>query len=403
MPSLQAAIGEGLFVSPRPLTFETTVRAALSYLDPASGAEDFARRKLFDNRGFAAAGVFSSHGDYLYLALRGSRGVERIDALTGAQAGSILDVGFAPQGVALSPDDRLLFVDAYLSRELVVYDVSDTGALPVEVGRLPVASREPLSEEGAARQAPLQRQPRPAPRPRLLHGLRALPPRGLADRRVWDFTDRGEGCATPSTSSGARARRRSTGAPISTRCRTSSTTSAAPSPAAASRATRTSRRATIRWAPPRRGSARISTRSPPTCAPLDAHHASPFREAGGALPEAAARGRAVFESAGCPSCHAGPQLTDSALVAGAPLLHDVGTLGAGSGMRLGAPLTGIDTPTLHGLWESAPYLHDGSAPTLRDVLTTRNAGDRHGVTSTLDAGELDDLIAYLLCLDGRAD
>ena len=66
-------------------------------------------------------------------------------------------------------------------------------------------------------------------------------------------------------------------------------------------------------------------------------------------------------------------------------------------------LPGIDTPALHGVWATAPYLHDGSAPTLRDELTTRNPGDRHGATTTLGAAELDDLIAYLRCLDGRLD
>jgi hypothetical protein len=93
-------------------------------------------------------------------------------------------------------------------------------------------------------------------------------------------------------------------------------------------------------------------------------------------------------------------MTDSALVGGAPILHDVGTLGAGSGSRLGVPLTGLDTPTLHGLWQSAPYLHDGSAPALRDVLVTRNSSDQHGATSALAANEIDDLVAYLLSLDG---
>jgi cytochrome c peroxidase len=62
---------------------------------------------------------------------------------------------------------------------------------------------------------------------------------------------------------------------------------------------------------------------------------------------------------------------------------------------------GLDTPTLHGLFRSAPYLHDGSAATLREVLVERNAAGKHGVTAGLDAGQLDDLIAYLLCLDGR--
>jgi cytochrome c peroxidase len=84
-------------------------------------------------------------------------------------------------------------------------------------------------------------------------------------------------------------------------------------------------------------------------------------------------------------------------------LHDVGTLGPGSGKRLGQTLTGIDTPTLHSLWSSAPYLHDGSAPTLRDVLRTRNPTDQHGKTSQLSDDQIDDLVQYLLSLDGRTD
>ena len=88
---------------------------------------------------------------------------------------------------------------------------------------------------------------------------------------------------------------------------------------------------------------------------------------------------------------------------GAPLLHDVGTLGPGSGQRLGGTLTGIDTPTLHGVWRTGPYLHDGSAATLREVLVDRNPSDQHGTTSTLSTSEIDDLVAYLLCLDGRRD
>ncbi len=76
-----------------------------------------------------------------------------------------------------------------------------------------------------------------------------------------------------------------------------------------------------------------------------------------------------------------------------------GTLGAGSGQRLGGVLPGIDTPTLLYLWRTAPYLHDGSAATLRDVLVTRNAGDLHGRTSALSAAQLSDLETYLLAAE----
>ena len=93
---------------------------------------------------------------------------------------------------------------------------------------------------------------------------------------------------------------------------------------------------------------------------------SPERNPDGTMTAAALAGEAVFASLGCSGCHVEPELTDSTL--GAATLHDVGTLRTTSGQRLGGPLAGIDTPTLLGVWETAPYFHDGSAATLDDVF-----------------------------------
>jgi hypothetical protein len=43
-------------------------------------------------------------------------------------------------------------------------------------------------------------------------------------------------------------------------------------------------------------------------------------------------------------------------------------------------------------------LHDGSAATLREVLTTANKADRHGHTAQLTPEQIKDLIEYLLSL-----
>ena len=56
------------------------------------------------------------------------------------------------------------------------------------------------------------------------------------------------------------------------------------------------------------------------------------------------------------------------------------------------------TPALVELWRTAPYLHDGSAITLRQMLKEKNSGDLHGRTSDLKQHELEDLIEYLLSL-----
>ncbi|HYV29198.1 MAG TPA: hypothetical protein VFA77_16815, partial [Candidatus Eisenbacteria bacterium] len=73
-----------------------------------------------------------------------------------------------------------------------------------------------------------------------------------------------------------------------------------------------------------------------------------------------------------------------------------------SGDRLGGPLTGIDTPTLRGVAYTAPYLHDGSAPDLTSVFNATNApdGTPHASFRTLNATQQNELISFLLELDG---
>ena len=71
---------------------------------------------------------------------------------------------------------------------------------------------------------------------------------------------------------------------------------------------------------------------------------------------------------------------------------------ANIGMRLGGTLTGIDTPTLKGVWQTAPYLHDGRAATLVDIFT-KYTKDNMGRTSDLTDAELGQLARYLQELD----
>jgi len=65
--------------------------------------------------------------------------------------------------------------------------------------------------------------------------------------------------------------------------------------------------------------------------------------------------------------------------------HDVGT-----GKDLDKDQR-FDTPTLVEIWRTAPYLYDGRAYTIEEVLTTFNPGDKHGVTSNLTEAEIKDL------------
>ncbi len=108
----------------------------------------------------------------------------------------------------------------------------------------------------------------------------------------------------------------------------------------------------------------------------------------GELSAAAKRGREIYESkaVGCAVCHPAGLFTNMQP-------YDVGTASRGDKAD-----EKFDTPTLVEVWRTAPYLHDGSAVTMRDVLTVRNRKDRHGKTSQLTPRQLDDLIAYILSL-----
>jgi len=103
----------------------------------------------------------------------------------------------------------------------------------------------------------------------------------------------------------------------------------------------------------------------------------------GRLSEAAERGREVFEKAGCASCHPAPLYTDLRK-------YKVGT---GRNMEKNRY---FDTPTLVEVWRTAPYLYDGRAVTMKEVLTKHNAGDKHGKTSTLTKKQINDLAEFVL-------
>ena len=107
------------------------------------------------------------------------------------------------------------------------------------------------------------------------------------------------------------------------------------------------------------------------------------------LTAAGQRGKAIFESpdTDCTSCHPAPLYTDLQQ-------HDVGTAD-GPGEWFGSL---IDTPTLRFLYDSAPYLHDGSAATMYEVLTAKNPADEHGVTSHLTEQEIQDVVAFMLAI-----
>ena len=152
LPGLHANNRDGLWRNGAPLTHETSTRAMLARLlinSNGSIEEASDQRLLFEDRGLLQAGAISPLGDWLFLVDHGARTVERIDlARGGVLSGVILGVGYGPQGLAVSDDGEWLLVDAQLSRELVIYRLSDRGPLPqTPTVRLGLVEQEPLSPE----------------------------------------------------------------------------------------------------------------------------------------------------------------------------------------------------------------------------------------------------------------
>jgi len=105
----------------------------------------------------------------------------------------------------------------------------------------------------------------------------------------------------------------------------------------------------------------------------------------GKLSSSAQKGQKVFEQSRCDTCHSGLLYTDMKS-------YNVGT---GTGFEKDAK---FDTPALIELWRTAPYLHDGRAATLKDVLIKFNDNNKHGQTFGLSETQCDDLIEFLLSL-----
>jgi hypothetical protein len=112
---------------------------------------------------------------------------------------------------------------------------------------------------------------------------------------------------------------------------------------------------------------------------------------------AAARGRAVFAGeAGCVRCHRGSTLTDvlSGPPRGWPVLHDPDEVGTEPEYATRSATKRYRTTPLRGLFQHAPYFHDGSAADLPAVVAHYDAHFGLGLSEAQKA----DLVQYLRSL-----
>lgn len=373
-----------------PLDPDNTVRAMVGRISLTSNNEPFTGswsldtyRIDIDNSESPTGIEFTPRGDYFFVTLQGNNNIAVFDDLlirSAPQSASVkttkgrFPTGLAPQGLVFDAATRRLFSADFMGRSVTVHDLGPFLAFGNrETGRVAVGT---IGSEKLAPEALLGK--RVFYQAADASGLSDLPTMSLEgyiscaschvdgqhDGMTWDFTQRGEGLRNTTDLRGRGGMAHGN----------------------------------VHWTgnfdeiqdfvldvvnefgggegllPP--GETPHSPLGAPNAgrsAPLDALAAyvaslgheslppSPHRQSGGTRTPGAAAGEVVFNTLNCASCHGGAEFTDS-------ILRNVGTLRSGSGQRLGAPLTGIDTPSLLGLWAGAPYFHDGSAKTLDEVF-----------------------------------
>ncbi|PWU16859.1 MAG: hypothetical protein C5B50_12625 [Verrucomicrobia bacterium] len=405
VPSKKDNIGRGVFRNGLPLTPNNSTRSILSQLDLVTNTENLAARIDVAIHSLAGSLRFSPLGDLAYVPYQGNEEVRVFDTSTGTSISSVTSTG-APQGVCLNPAGTRLYVMNFLARTISAFDVtgpaSGNSSIMTKLGETSVVTTEKLSAQALAGKRMFYNASDPRMSAEGYISCIGCHLDADEDGRTWDFTDRGEGLRKTITMQGRRGMghgfvhwsanfdeiqdfegdiRNAFGGTgfmsdsnyfFGTRYLSLGTPKAGISPDLDALA------------------AYVSS--------LTNYPASPYRQSDGSPTTAGANGRQHFLDLQCYNCHGGADFTDSSQL----VLHDVGTLKPGSGNRLGAPLAGIDTPTLRGIWSTPPYLHDGSATNLADVFSSTNApdGTPHSAFRTLTTSQQTELLEFLLELDG---
>ncbi|MFK7967098.1 MAG: RICIN domain-containing protein [Burkholderiaceae bacterium] len=400
LPSKQDNIAGGLARTGQALSFDHRVRAVTSRLDLRTNTENPAIRIDHDNASLASAAVLTEDGRTLFIALETSREVVVYDLVLGFSVTRI-PVGRAPQGLALSANGAILFVQNFMDRTVSRLDITD-----VLTGNSIVATPLGTTQTIVADLLP----------PQVLRGKQlfydaadnrlardnyvscaSCHSDGGHDGRSWDLSQIGEGVRNTIDLRG----KAGTG---HGRLHWSANFDEVHDFEQDIRVLfgGTGLMSDVDFS---RTSDALGQSKAGLSADLDAMATyvtslssvgrSPWRDASGTLTAAAADGRDVFQSLGCQTCHSGQTFTDSPQ----GRLHDIGTVDSATGQRAGLALSGLDTPTLRGVWATAPYLHDGSASTLDEAVLAHRAPGLPFDSNEVSAQDMRQLVSYLKQID----
>lgn len=377
--ALFASRNEGQLLEP-----DHTVRAMVGRIDLTRNREpnveddpQRSSRMDVDNSESPSAITFSPFGDYAFVALQGNNEVAVYDVLEIDKGNTRtttwrVPAGAAPQGVLIDPATNKLWVKNFLGRSVTVHDLTNffaSGDRTLNPDTITTVNSEKLPANILNGKRIFYHASDQMSRETYI-SCASCHIDGSHDGRTFDFTQRGEGLRNTTDLRGRSG----------------------------------TLHGNVHWSAnfdevhdfiidimgPFGGTGFLpagESPNPPLGAPnagrsqdlddlaayvsslgADSVPRSPFRQADGSLTADAVAGQTLFQEQSCVTCHVPPTYTDSFVTTGNPGLQNVGTLRTTSGSRLNAALTGIDTPTLIGLHNGAPFFHDGQAETIRDTL-----------------------------------
>ena len=398
VPSVQANIDRGVFRDTQELTFETRVRAIVSHIDATTGTEILDKRIDFDDRDSATALAFSELGDFYAVALQGNNLVELRERRTGNLLGQA-NTGRAPRDLHIR--ESTLYVHNFLDRSIGIFDLSglSDGSItdPSYIKTVDVVAAETLrSTVLKGKRIFYHADARMSADGYISCASCHLD--GGHDGLVWDFTQAGEGLRNTITLEGRAGLghgnvhwtanfdeiqdfendiRNGFGGDGFLTDEQFETTKNPLGPA----------KATLSVPLDQLAAYVSSLKSIPD---------SPYRFSDEYDSARAVSGLSLFQARDCTRCHSGTNFTDGSR-------HDVGTIQASSGKGISVALAGVgfETPTLKGLWDTAPYFHNGQAASLAQTLNVVGHGKGENPAESLTEAEIGDLVHFLLTLDDR--
>lgn len=378
VPSKQDNIKRGKLRNGLDLDFQNTIRAISSQINLIDFSENYARRVDHDNSSLASAALYHHNGIYLFVALETSRQVAVVDAVNGVELFKI-DVGRAPQGLALSEDGLTLYVHEFMDRSVGVVDLRrllNQGELIANVTTV-VRTVNPTQEKLAPSVVLGKQFFYDAKDQRLSRdgymSCASCHNDGGHDGRVWDISGFGEGLRNTISLKGKAglghgflhwSANFDEVQDFEKQIRDLAGGLGLMSDAQFNAGTRNQA-----LGDKKAGVSADLDLLATYVGSLNTFDGSPFIASNGEMSSLALQGKQVFDSKGCVNCHAGTKYTASL---GADSLKNIGTIKPSSGARLSGALQGIDIPTLLDAWDTAPYLHDGSASTLQYAIRAHN-------------------------------